>query len=114
MIQKGQEEGKKIAVKDINRCYAIIFDIVKRIPRSDALELEIKIYQSFANYHFSFLLRLVEPNKTREVLKKSLDFYKSALSKVVAQIEREQEKESMLSKEDKVMEKVTEETELTQ
>lgn len=35
MISQGQEEGKKVAVKDINTCYSTVFDILKKMPRTE-------------------------------------------------------------------------------
>ena len=51
-------------------------------------ELEVKVYKSFADYHHTYLSKLVEPVKLREVLRKGCDFYKSALSKVVGLIDK--------------------------
>lgn len=36
MIRLREEEGKKIAVKDINTCYSTVFDILKKMPRTEA------------------------------------------------------------------------------
>lgn len=58
------------------------------MPRTEAAELEVKVYKSFADYHHSYLSNMVELNRVKEVLKKSCDFYRSALSKVVALIEK--------------------------
>ena len=75
-------------MEDINTCYSTVFDILKKMPRTEVAELEVKVYKSFADYHHTYLSKLVEPVKLREVLRKGCDFYKSALSKVVGLIDK--------------------------
>jgi hypothetical protein len=48
--------------------------------------MEIEVHKNFAIYHYDYLLKLVEPKRCKEVLKKSVEFYKSTLTKIISHL----------------------------
>lgn len=85
------EKGRKIAVKDINECFVVCFDIIRKIPRAEAIRKEVQLHRRFADYHADYLFKLIEPAKRDEIMTKSRDFYRSSLNKTAALLKQEEE-----------------------
>lgn len=60
----------------------VCFDIIKNMEVEAALPKEVQLLSTFAQYNINNLTRLVDTSDVKEVINKSRESYKLALTKI--------------------------------
>ena len=112
-IDKDEAKGKKVAANEINDCFTICFETLKKLNTKYATLKEIDLLKTFAHYHVNYLQQLVPQDRVELCLTKGREFYKKAITKIMDLLKEFEKKEKELSvpsnSSETIQEKVTRE-----